>query len=149
MGPQDGEGVPRLLQPTQETGAAPGPKDLQAPESGDHVPKDDRDTGPHQPLPDRRALRHGAPAPAHQRARLQDRHALLPRSSSRFWDNKVSQRVDLGNKCYNLLWGMLQHPHLGTKFRLLSRKDCEGKSRRTMVVSKSLNSEAVEVTINA
>ena len=28
-GPQDGEGVPRLLQPTQETRAAPRPKDLQ------------------------------------------------------------------------------------------------------------------------
>ena len=54
------------------------PEFLPAPESGDHVPKDDRDTGPHQPLPDRRALRHGASAPAHQRARLQDRHALLP-----------------------------------------------------------------------
>ena len=102
-GPQDGEGVPRLLQPTQETRAAPRPKDLQgistpettyikctrnvqeittefpiAPESGDHVPKDDRDTGTHQPFPDRRALRHGASAPTHQRARLQDRHALLP-----------------------------------------------------------------------
>ena len=28
-GHRDGEGVPRLLQPTQETCAAPGPKDLQ------------------------------------------------------------------------------------------------------------------------
>ena len=46
--------------------------------SRDYVSKDDGDAEPHQPLPHRREVRHGATAAPRQRARVQDRDALLP-----------------------------------------------------------------------